>query len=476
MKNLRILAVTLLLALGTLSACTSPTPVEEVNEVTYDVAVIGGGAAGLAAAIEAGKAGASVVLLEKLPMLGGSTLVSGGIVYGTGFRIQLEADIEDSVDALVNYWMERAENKASEDYLRFVAERSGETIDWLESNGVVFGAPYPTGSSPVARAVSAEGRGNGLIDPLKEAALSFGVEILLQTTAESLIVDDNNHIIGLMAKDSSGEALKVNAKAVVIATGGFDRSVELVKTYAPIMENNASFSGVGSTGDGLSMALAVGADVSGHGGVIGFRAVEGEAAYTTAVSSLMWMPWLNVNLDGERFANEAIDYMLFYEELVKQRDGLTYRIFDQNTYLPALDEAVEKGSAFVADTLEELAELAGIDADGLVATVENYNAMIAAGEDTEFGKNITGHQPINAPKFYAVKIVPAVLGTLSGIKVDIDTHVLDKQGNPIVGLFAAGEVANGDLYYRVYPGSGASISMSFVFGRVAGTKAAELAK
>ena len=476
MKKVLSLSIVLLVLLATLSACTAATPVEEVNEVSYDVVVIGGGAAGLAAAIEAGRAGASVVLLEKLPMLGGSTLVSAGIVYGTGFAIQKEAGIEDSVDALVDYWMERAEGKATEAHLRFVAERSGATIDWLADIGVVFGEPYPTGSSPVARAVSAEGRGNGLIEPLKAEALVHGVEVLLQTTAESLIVDSNNRIIGLLAKDSAGEALKINANAVVIATGGFDRSVDLVKTYAPIMEGNASFSGVGNTGDGLSMALAVGADVSGNNGVIGFRAVEGELAYTTPIASLMWMPWLNVNLDGKRFANEALDYMLFYEELVKQRDGVTYRIFDQNTYLPALDEAVTKGSAFVADTLEDLAAQAGIDAEGLVATVENYNTMIANGVDTEFGKNITGHQPINAPKYYAVKIVPAVLGTLSGIKVDLDSRVLDTNGNPIVGLYAAGEVANGELYYKVYPGSGASINMSFVFGRVAGENAAKLAK
>lgn len=475
MKKIITLSITLLMLLATLSACTA-NKVEEIKEVSYDVVVVGGGAAGLAAAIEAGRGGASVVLLEKLPMLGGSTLVSGGIVYGTGFTIQKEAGIEDSVDAMVAYWMERAENKADEKHLRFVAERSGETIDWLASIGVVFGAPYPTGSSPVARAVSAEGRGNGLIEPLKAEALAHGVEILLQTTAESLLVDNNNHIIGLLAKDSTGEALKINSSAVVIATGGFDRNVEMVKTYAPIMEGNASFSGVGSTGDGLSMALAVGADVSGNQGVIGFRAVEGELAYTTAVSSLMWMPWLNVNLDGKRFANESIDYMLFYEELVKQRDGVTYRIFDQNTYQPALDEAVEKGSAFVSDTLEDLATQAGINVEGLIETVENYNAMIKNGVDTEFGKNITGHQPINVPKYYAVKIIPAVLGTLSGIKVDLDSRVLDTKGNPIVGLYAAGEVANGDLYYKVYPGSGASICMSFVFGRVAGENAAKLAK
>lgn len=468
--------ILIMLLASSLTACAPATPVEEIKEVTFDVAVIGGGAAGLAAAIEAGKAGATVVLLEKLPMLGGSTLLSAGIMYGTGFTIQKEAGIEDSVEALVAYWMERAENKAREDHLRFVAERSGQTIDWLASIGVVFGEPFPSGSSPVPRAVSAQGGGNGLIEPLKKEAGLHGVEILLQTTAESLITDDNNRVIGLMAKDSQGKALKINANAVVIATGGFDRNADLVRTHAPIMEGNPSFSGVGNTGDGLNMALAIGADVSGHGGVIGFRAVYGETSYTTPVSSLMWMPWLKVNLDGQRFVNESIDYMLLYEELVKQRDGITYLIFDQNTFLPALDEAVTKGAAFAADTLEELATLAGIDKVSLVATVENYNAMINAGKDTEFGKDLTGHQPINAPKFYAVKIIPAVLGTLSGIKVDLDARVLDKQGNPIVGLFAAGEVANGDLYYRVYPGSGASISMTFVFGRVAGINAAALPK
>jgi flavocytochrome c len=474
MKRLGLITVLMVLILGSLSACAPATPADPINEASYDVVVIGGGAAGLAAAIEASQAGASVALLEKLPMLGGSTIVSGGIVYGTGYTIQKEAGIEDSVDALVAYWMERAENKAREDFLRYIAERSGETIDWLAGNGVVFGAPYPTGSSPVPRAVTAEGRGNGLIEPLKNVALENGVDILLQTTAESLIVNSNNRVIGVMAKDSAGEALKLNANAVVIATGGFDRSVELVKEYAPIMENQPTFSGVGNTGDGLSMALAVGADVSGHGGVIGFRAVPGELAYTTAISTLMWMPRMNVNLDGNRFARETLDYMLFYEELVKQRDGVTYRIFDQNTYLPALDEAVEKGSAFVAETLEDLAIQAGIDVDNFLATVANYNEMIANGVDTEFGKNLTGFTPIETPKFYAVKIVPAVLGTLVGITVDIDARVLDTNGNPIVGLYAAGEVANGDLYYRVYPGSGASITMSFVFGRVAGVNAAAL--
>lgn len=474
MRKLGLLLLICLLTLSTLLGCSS-TQSDNTKELSYDVVVVGGGAAGLSASIEAAKAGAKVVLIEKLPMVGGSTMLSGGIVYGTGYKIQKEAGVEDSVDALVQYWLERSENVASEPYLRFVAERSGETIDWLVELGVEFGAPYATGTSPVLRAVSTANHGNGLIEPLKTTAESNGVEFLLQTSATKLI-KDGDKVVGVEAVDSEGNALKINAKAVILATGGFDRNSELVTTYASVAQGQTTFSGVGNTGDGLVMAKDVGADVVSNGGVIGFRAVEGESAYTTDICMLMWMPYLYVNLDGKRFVSETIDYPLFYEELVKQRDGVSYLIFDQNTYSPALDKAVEKGSAFVSDTLEDLATQAGIDPTEFVNTVNNYNQMIDNGVDTEFGKAIVGYPKVNAPKFYAVKVVPAVLGTMSGIKTDLDAQVLDSNGNPIEGLFAAGELANGDFFNRVYPASGTSIQMSVTFGRVAGTNAAELAK
>jgi fumarate reductase flavoprotein subunit len=138
-----------------------------------------------------------------------------------------------------------------------------------------------------------------------------------------------------------------------------------------------------------------------------------------------------------KFVNEAIDYPLFYEELVKQEDKVSYLIFDGNTYVPTLDKAVEKGSAFVADTLEELAKKTGIKAEGLNATVKEYNEMIKSGKDTKFGKNLTGLKSIDKPKYYALKVLPATLGTMTGIKADIDTQVINKEGKAIPGLYAA---------------------------------------
>lgn len=474
MRKLGLLLLIGLLTLSSLFGCTNTQP-DNTKELTYDVVVVGGGAAGLSASIEAAKAGAKVVLIEKLPMVGGSTMLSGGIVYGTGYKIQKDAGIEDSVDALVQYWLEKSNNVASEPYLRFVAEKSGETIDWLVELGVEFGEPYATGTSPVLRAVSTSNHGNGLIEPLKATAEANGVEFFLQTSATKLI-KDGDKVVGVEAVDSEGNPLVINTKAVILATGGFDRNSELVTTYASVAQGQTTFSGVGNTGDGLVMAKEAGADVVSNGGVIGFRAVEGESAYTTDICLLMWMPYLYVNLDGKRFVNETIDYPLFYEELIKQRDGVSYLIFDQNTYSPALDKAVEKGSAFVSDSLEDLATQAGINPTEFVNTVNNYNQMIDNGVDTEFGKAIVGYPKVNAPKYYAVKVVPAVLGTMSGIKTDLNAQVLDTNGQPIEGLFAAGELANGDFFNRVYPASGTSIQMSVTFGRVAGVKAAELVK
>lgn len=478
MRKLITFVLVFTLVGGLFTGCSQATqPTEEkinVEELNYDVVVVGGGAAGLSAAIEAAEAGASVVLLEKLPMLGGSTVLSGGIVYSTGSKIQEENGIEDSVDELVNYWLERSENKASESYLRFVAEQSGANVDWLVDLGVKFSEPHATGTSSVLRAVSALEHGSGIINPLKDYAISKNVEVKLQTSAKKLITNESNEVVGVEAEDKDGNVLKISSKAVIIATGGFDRSSELVKEYATVAVDQKTFSGVGNSGDGLSMAKEIGAKVVSNDGVIGFRAVEGEPAYTTEICMLMWMPYLYVNADGERFVDESSDYPVFYESLRIQPQGVSYLIFDQNTYSPVLDKAVEKGSAFVSDSLEGLAEQAGINSENFVNTVNNYNQMIVEGVDSEYGKMLTGHPQINSPKYYALKIVPAILGTLSGLKTDLDARVLNEDGNPITGLYAAGEVANGDFFYKVYPASGTSIQMCIAFGREAGRNAAEL--
>ena len=484
-RGTKILALmlSLVLVIGAFAGCAAPVKEDAAKEANgtaeavtknYDVVVVGAGAAGLTAAIEAAEKGAKVAVVEKMPMAGGSTVLSGGIVYGTGSELHKKAGIKDSVEELVKYWSERAEGKNDVEQLTFVAERSGQTIDWLVKLGVQFSDPTPTGTSPVPRAVTSTEHGAGIIKPLKAYAESKNVEFFMQTEVKELITNEKGEVTGVRAVDKEKKDINFTAKAVVLATGGFDRNPELVKKYAPIADGQPSFAGTGNAGNGLTMAEKVNADVVSHGGVIGFRTVEGEPAYTTEVCMLMWMPYLSVNKQGQRFVNESIDYPLFYEELVKQEGQVSYLIFDGSTYVPTLDKAVEKGSAFAADTLDELAEKAGINAEGLNATVKEYNEMIKNGKDTKYGKDLTGHAAIEKPKYYALKVVPAILGTMTGIKTNLDAQVIDKSGKAVTGLYAAGEVANGDFFNTVYPASGTSIQMSLTFGRVAGANAAKL--
>lgn len=442
---------------------------------SYDVVVVGSGEAGLSAAIEAAGAGAKVAVIEKMPMVGGSTLLSGGIVYGTGSAIQQKLGIKDSVDDLVKYWSERAEGANDPAALRFVAERSGATIDWLSSLGVQFNDPVPAGLSPVPRGHTDPKGGADIVAILKKTADAKKVDFFMETTVTKLI-SSNGAVTGLVAKGKDGKDVTFTAKAVVLATGGFDRNQELMAKYAPDYAGVGSFSGVGNTGDGLTMALAVGAATSGHGGTIGFRGVPGEQAWTTDISFLVWLPTLFVNKEGKRFVNESADYPVFHQELNKQTDKISYEIFDSVGFQPAIDKAIAKGVAFSADTLPALATAAGIDPKAFTATVAAYNKMIAKGKDSEFGKTLSGMKPIAKSKFYAVKVQAYTIGTMTGLKIDLDTHVLNAKGEAIKGLFAAGEVANGDFFNQVYPASGTSLQMSTTFGRVAGQQAAALSK
>lgn len=440
----------------------------------YDVVVVGAGAAGLAAAIEAANGGAKVAVIEKMPMAGGSTILSAGIVYATGSELQQKAGVQDSVDDLVNYWSERAEGKADETLLRTVAEKSGDTINWLVNDiGVEFGDPVPAGTSPVLRAHMAVDGGNGIIAPMKKYAEGKGVQFFFETTATELITSKKGEVTGVKAVDKDDKKLTFNANSVILATGGFDRNEELMKKYAAEAVGESTYVAVGNVGDGLKMAEKVNASIVGNGSVIGFKAVEGELNLESEISSLMWSPYLLVNKEGERFVNESSDYPIIHEALLKQTDLRALLIFDATTYNPLLDQAVEKGEAYAADSLEELADLSGVNKDKLLETVKDYNQMIATGEDTSFGKVLTGHTPIETPKYYGVKIIAASIGTMTGIQTDTSAHVLDLNGNVIPNLYAAGEVANGAFFYKVYPASGTSIQMSLSLGRIAGENASK---
>lgn len=471
-RKFLVFTLALIMILSTLTGCQT----NNNDPMTYDVIVVGAGAAGLSAAIEAAEAGAKVAILEKMPVVGGSTLFSDGLVYATGSKIQLENAINDSSESLVNFWIDKAEGQVDVPFLQLVSNSSASTIDWLEELGVTFDKPIATGASPVLRAHPVTGKGSALIDSLKARAEKKKVTILTETSAMEILVDDANVITGVKALDASGNEIIYNTKAVVLATGGMDYNLELMEKYHSDATGLLSFSNKGNTGDGLNMALALNAGVVAKDAEVGYTIVAGETEYNSEINQFITNPYLLVNQIGERFVDESGTHSLVYEDLVKQEGQVAYLIFDQTNYAPVIETAVDKSSVVSADTIEELAGLIGIDPTSLSATVKYYNDMIEYGKDTQFGKTILGITPVATPKYYAVKIVPAIMGTLTGIKTDLDAQVLDADGNVITGLYAAGEIASGDFYNKVYPADGTSLQVGITMGRIAGAKAGAFAK
>ncbi len=437
----------------------------------YDVVVVGGGAAGIGAAYNAKDAGASVLLLEKQSHLGGNTLISGGLLYATGTSFQEEAGVEDSVEALVDYWYERAEGNANRDFLTLVAEHSNETVEWLQAGGVVLTGPSTAGTSPVPRMLDTGMGGSGFILPMTQTIIDLGVDIRYDTPATALITDGNGAVVGVEATAADGHKVTVNAKSVVLATGGFDGSQEMMRKYAPSFSDEFFYANAGNTGDGIRMAQSVGAATVFKDGVIGLRGIL-PTSFADAQNGLVWMPYLMVDQHGARFVDESADYPIIHSEMVKTGSHHFYLIFDGSQgSADMFASLMDGGYAFEADTLEELADITFMDKETFLATVARYNEL-AGEEDVDFGKSAAAMTGVGDGPYFAVRVMPATIGTLGGIKIDLDMHVLDTEGNVIPGLYAAGATANGDFFNKVYPASGTSIMMSFTTGRIAGTNAA----
>ncbi len=459
-------------------------PVErQAVEKTADVVVVGGGLAGLSAAIKAQQGGASVILLEKAAVLGGSSALSGGSIGAVNTSVQAEYGIEDSAEAWKELWVARQATSIEPsqypdwDRVDALIAASSDSIDWLRSLGYAFREPVGFGTDPVKRLHNPDPSGNGsvLTSYLGNKAAELGVEILLETPAVELIAKDGV-VVGVKATGKTDD-LTINAKSVILASGGFARSEALRRRFTPETAGytEMSVSAAGNTGDGIMMAEAVGAAVYDDPWMIGL-------SLTSRVPNMGGFFWYGtyalVNKGGERFTNEADHYSIIYNNAVyKAADG-AYMLFDSGE---AFNQFVEVAKAseghedlFVADTIEALAEAIGVDAAALTATLEAYNAVSAGGEDA-LGKPAAVCVPLTQGPFYAVKVLPSDMGTMGGVVTNYDCEVLDGEGNPIPGLYAAGEMTNRPYYSQVYM-TGSALQVATRTGQIAGENAAASAK
>ncbi|MGD0915548.1 MAG: FAD-dependent oxidoreductase [Thermodesulfobacteriota bacterium] len=477
-----------------------------MDPLETDVVVIAAGIAGLAGAIAAAEKDVKVVVFEKASTTGGTGNMGMGPL-GVESRLQRLKDLGPTKEEAFKTFMDYTHWLVDARLVRAYLDKATTTIDWLEKMGVEFLEPraYFPGGWPTWHIVKPGGEGcaSNMVRIMTERAKGMGVKILLQTPVKK-ILKQGNRIVGIIAEDDrSGEPIQANAKAVIIATGGFGDNMEWIKKYTGYEwgRDLQSFRIPGLAGDGIRMAWEVGAAPTEMRMELIYL-MPGELE--PELAETFRQPHLLVNLLGERFMNEEImpNPPFTGNAISRQKNRSAFLIFDENikkhvenvgldvfhdvfpfTKVRDLDGLIKNAfkvgyrDVFVADSLEELAGKTGIDPNGLKATVEEYNGFCDKGFDPIFNKSPKLLRPIKTPKYYAGKFLPGAYGSLGGIKINYKTEVMSKDWKKIPGLYAAGTDAcsiYGDTYVFVLPGN--TMGFALNSGRIAGENAAEYAK
>ncbi len=486
-------------AAGLLGGCAQETTAKP-NELNWnkeaDVVIVGGGGTGVAAALQAVSDGASVLVLEKTGVAGGTTNFSGGVMQaaGTDFQKSFTSYKEDNPENHYQLWLKAGEGTVDEVLIKDLAYGAPEHIKWLTDLGLKFKSVYGHNHIPyVDESLHADrihvydggggiGSGGIMVQAMLKAAAEKGAAIEYETEVINLLTNESGEVIGVTANQGGAE-IKVKAnKGVILAAASIDQNVEMAKQLSPQqywdVTTQKCLCPPTNTGDGIRMAMEIGAAVCGFGGTIDFCGKTGAATD----NRVPVFPSFIVNMKGRRFVCEDATYAYHYRAIFqqeKQLDGPTYMIFGKSSLTaekaPWTVESVTKdiadGVVFTADTMEGLAEAIGVDPANLASTLATWNSDMKNRKDNQYDRK-TGLAPIEGP-FYAYKNVSFNLGSLGGVKINVDTQVLKPNGEVVPRLFAGGLNAGGWVG-PYYPGSGTAIMGTIHWGRKAGSSAAKL--
>ncbi len=480
-KNKRLISLlSFVLIMSILSGCAAPVSNEDVKEVVSldkeaDYVVVGGGAAGLMTALELSTKG-KVILLEKMPALGGTTIRSKGYLWSVDSSINKSTGKGLTGEELLNYYKEKAgATNFNEPLFQKMIDVSGEAVDSLIDKGMPFNKEKlvpGTPNYPELLCLTVDGEGPALVAKFKELLEENNVEILMNTAAMDLIIKDGA-VKGVVA-EKDGKTFNILSQRTILSTGGFVRSSELMEEYNKEFVDNIPFTGVGSTGDGIVMAKKADAQLVGDG-VLGIWGMNEDYGYVGDIGSLVRQTAIYINKDGNRFVNEKKYYAEVHKELNKIQDKLSYGLFDSSNpdIVANLEKANSENLSIKADSIEELAEKLKVDAGNLKATVDQYNKDYKDGKDGEFGIPNAVMTPILKAPFYAVDVRPTIIGTIKGLKVNENTEVLNTKNEPIPNLYATGELIIGNFINNEYPSTGSVVATAIYSGKIAADSASQ---
>ena len=496
----------------------------EDSTVDADVVVVGAGGAGMTAAITAAAEGKSVVILESQSMVGGNSVrATGGMNAGkTVYQDENEFGESAGVEKTLKTAAEKyADNETitalaktvSEQWAAYQANPTGyfdsvelmeldtmiggkgindpelvetlcansaDAIDWLDEHGITLHNVSSFGGASVKRIhrpVNAEGKtvsvGSDMIPLLQENCEKAGVKMMLDTTATEILTDANGAAVGVKATGASGETVTVNAKAVVLATGGFGANLDMVVKYKPELKGFMTTNAPGIQGQGIEMAQAIGAATVDMDQIQIHPTVEANTA-ALITEGLRGDGAILINEEGQRFIDEVGTRDVVSAAEIAQTGSYSWLVVDQAMAdaSSVIQGYIKKGYTVTGATYEELGKAMGVDAAAFAETMEKWNGYVEAKNDPDFGRTSFAN-PLNTAPYYAVKVTAGVHHTMGGLKINANTEVLNEKGEVIPGLFAAGEVTGG--VHGANRLGGNAVADFTVFGRIAGAAASDYA-
>lgn len=484
---------TLALAGGAPLAGCSPSGSSSLAEsgsaetANADVLVVGSGISGLVSALSARKEGAErVVLIEKLPMLGGSAVGSmAGVVVNSKYT---PSDVDDSIDRIMELhrtlqsYSARESEYPNYDKVEYYFSETGKTYELLKDSGVDLGEVVDNGTRAWYEYPDGP---QAFMDSIVEAALNAGVEIIDECEAQDLIME-NGEVIGVRAKQGS-KSVDYLATTTILCAGGFGSNQEMLAEYVP----EVAAAGIvnrgtaGATGECIKMAQEAGAaGFSDYWATISAGSITFTDDILAACEGIADLKLTRktkqniiVNSQGKRFSSEDVpDQSVIACYMILDGQGPNYILYSnpEAELQELFDKGVAAGVIAKADTIEELEQSLSMPANALVSTVSAYNEACEVGNDPEFGKPAESLVAFQSGPYYALEFYTKMIGTMGGIQTNTSMEVLKEDGSPIPGLLAAGEITNRDLYNQVYLG-GACIGIYSTMGRLSGITAAKRA-
>lgn len=443
-------------------------PVENPGDIETDVVVVGAGVAGMSAAMNAYDQGAKVILLEKTDMTGGSARLSAGCVLSIDAQ-ELKEDEHFTVDDVYTFFNEYAGPVHSKEIFDAVVGNTKGAIDYLRENGYVVGATQKSHEkvAPQFTSLSSAGMGPGLAESMTAAVKSRDIDLRFNSPAVELVMNEDGSVGGVVVENEAGR-YTIKADKVILAAGGFTYDDEMMAQYAAGRDrNNMYWTAIGAEGDGHKMGIAAGGKLVGEG-TLAIHAIDGRLDSFFDMFALWNIPMI-VDKDGKQMAAMDEHYTTIAAKINEKEDSMGYTIYDSDTYgcTELLEALAAQGSITKADTLAELAEISGINADELEKTIAAHNQHVIDQTDDEWGTPAAALQPIDAAPYYCVPRRSVVMGTVTGLEVNTDMQVLREDGTAIDNLYATGEMIFGNMFNMIYPMSGTAIGTCISSGQLA---------